>query len=66
MMDCVTLLVRWRVIRPHVEDQLPHGFHEHVTLTQGPVDREKYHQLQGLFSQLTIYSLPSQDTEDNT
>ena len=36
-MDCVTLLVRWRDIRPHVEDQLLHEFQEHVKLTQGPV-----------------------------
>ena len=35
-MDCVTLLVRWRDIRPQVEDQLPQEFQEHVTLTQGP------------------------------
>jgi len=37
MIDCVTLLVRWRDIFPQVEDQLPHEFQEHVTLTQGPV-----------------------------
>ena len=35
-MDCVTLVVRWRVIRPHVEDQLPHRFQEQATLMQGP------------------------------
>lgn len=37
MIDCVTLLVRCRDIFPQVEDQLPHEFQEHVTLTQGPV-----------------------------
>lgn len=36
MMDCVTLLIRWRDIRSQVEDQLPQEFQEHVTLTQGP------------------------------
>ena len=36
MMDWVALLVRWRVIFPQVEDQLPHEFQEHVTMTQGP------------------------------
>lgn len=36
MMDCVTLLVRCRVILPQVDDQLPQEFQEHVTVTQGP------------------------------
>ena len=37
-MDWVALLLRWRVIRPQVEDQLLHGYQEHVMLMQGPVD----------------------------
>lgn len=36
IMDCVTLLVRCRVILPQVDDQLPQEFQEHVTVTQGP------------------------------
>lgn len=33
---CVALLVRCRVIRPHVPDQLPQEFQEHVTYLHGP------------------------------
>ena len=33
---CVTLLVRCRVIRPHVADQPPQGFQAHVTYLHGP------------------------------
>ena len=40
-MLCFALLTRCRVIRPHVEDQLPHELHEQVTLMQGPLRMEK-------------------------
>ena len=40
-MLCFALLTRCRVIRPHVEDQLPHELHEQVTLIQGPLRMEK-------------------------
>lgn len=40
-MLCFALLTRCRVIRPHVEDQLPHELHEQVTLMQGPLRSEK-------------------------
>lgn len=41
IMLCFALLTRCRVIRPHVEDQLPHELHEQVTLIQGPLRMEK-------------------------
>lgn len=40
-MLCFALLTRCRVIRPHVEDQLPHELHEQVTLMQGPLKVKK-------------------------
>lgn len=40
-MLCFALLTRCRVIRPHVEDQLPHELHEQVTLMQGPLTMKK-------------------------